>query len=42
MGLLYDYHELLTLNFVMVVRGYVKVKQEGRELIKHLNLLVLN
>jgi len=24
MGLLYDYHELLTLGFVKVTRGYVK------------------
>ena len=29
MGLLYDYHELLTLRFVKVTRGYEKLQIEG-------------
>jgi len=29
MGLLYDYHELLTLGFVKVTRGYITVRFSG-------------
>jgi hypothetical protein len=32
MGLLYDYHKLLTLRFVKVTRGYVKFKDRAEAL----------